>query len=354
MRSSLRPHLMLSMTPDDLLSLQQLAIEHLQREFPAPLSRCEIHLTSDHALAIECFQPQLLMEAKDYLGILQYAAWQITGALEIHAYLQDSCEFQIETRREIAKTWTEVLKFGDSLKHECAIMLNATIEAPTRKIIRSSNPGTTAAVQNLVTLQDVEAKLSQSTGWTIVKTREAIRASGAAMFRVGDQMMMAADAGLEIFKQWRAGVEESLMRDSPVTATPTEQTPTPKAAIADEPIAEANAATNGRKRVRKSAPSAGVERAPVVSLSKLIINFSSYKKTAQAILEILAPGDLGKQKQMALAFAEGSPSTTTYLSKIVKLYADKEKPEKVVRERLPKAFAELAAEEPAETKIEAT
>jgi hypothetical protein len=349
---------MLQLTPDDLFILQSLSLERLQAEFPEPLLYCELHLTKEHFLAIECFDAETMADVMDYLSLLKYWAWQITGAEKIQIFCQNALAFQVETQRELGKTWIEALEFGNSLT-ECNLMTNATLEAPATAPSVTVVP-TPAAIPNnssvtrLVLLSEVEQTLVRQTGKNIDAVREMIASAKTPQYQIGDQFALSSLAAAEIWRNWAGQVERELLG---VLTSGTASIAPSTSEAAPEP-ADAKAESNGRGRrssARAGAKVSKSEKAPEESkLATLKINLSNYKTTAQAALDLLAPNSADKQRRMAEAISMNKKTAMPYINAILDLYKLRDKDPEKVRKPILEAFGKIAAEATAAPAAEAT
>lgn len=313
------------LTPDDSLKLQQCAIERLQSQYSV-LQRCELYITKEDYLAIECFDSERLTEVQGVLPRLEYSSWLVVGVSHILLTYNDHPICQVETRTKLEKTLRSALEFEGSIK--CNLMTsNATLEAPT-----TTTP--TAEIVQLVPEAEIIQRLSEATGFSQTRVKEMMSAMSTPRFEIQGQVALAPQAGIQIFRDWCMATEQKLM-GGPMATMP--------AAIP----------TNG-SRTRKTASAKSTSRSSGGALDGFKPNFSSYAKTAKDLLETLAPKNEKKQQQMAGAIAKQTASGATHLKALVDLYQEKGKSPEQAAKKLLKEFAAIAKQPATEAAAEPT
>lgn len=320
------------LTPDDLLKLQQCAIERLQSQYSV-LQRCELHVTPEDHLAIECFDSERLTDVQGVLPRLEFSSWRTVGVSHILLTYHDHPICQVETRTKLEKTLRSALESEGSIK--CNLMTsNATLEAPAT----TATP--TAEIVQLVPEVEIVQILSESTGFSEARIREMMNEANAPRFEILGQVALAPQAGIQILRDWYLRTEQKLMGGAMKTM------PDASPAIAEP--------TNGASRTRKTASSKSAPRSSGGALDGFKPNFSSYAKTAKDLLEALAPKNEKKQQQMAGAIAKQTASGAAHLKALVNLYQEKGKNPEQAAKKLLKEFEAIAKQPATEAAAEPT
>lgn len=341
------------LNPDDLLKLQQCAIERLQSRY-AVLQLCELYVTPENHLSIECFDLARLEGVKIVLPKLEHSSWQTVGVSQINLTYNDHPICQVETRTKLEKTPCSTLEFEGSIK--CNLMTpNAVIlEAPTATAPTMSDPATArrvttsaaAAVTHLMAEEKMLRQLRHATGFSIEQVQAIMEQTNTPKFLVGDQVAFSPDAGAEIIKDWALGAAQRFL-DGTLTTSPEAGSTMDSANSSAEgnPFAETK---NGANRTRKTAAAKSpASESSGGALDGFKPNFSSYAKTAKDVLETLAPKNEKKQRQIADSFSMKRPATKAYLKSVLDRYEEKGKNRDQAEKKLLKEFAAIAAEQPA-------
>ena len=299
-----------NLTPNDCITLDNLAIENLQSEFPC-LKLCKIRMDAGQILVIECWESTMLDIVQDILRVLEHRVWETTGALEIVGMLEGSLEFQVKTRRRIAGSDQNRLRFQNNLS-ECAFFLMQTILEPTTTL------ETAPPVEETLVYQEDLEKILESIGWDAERTRSAIQFSGIQRYKVGDRLLFPTMAGVQLVMEAAERAQMVLLGKIP--ATTIEQTE--------------RSATMPTRRI-----SARRVKSPTSIFSTLTVNGANYRLTINTVLELMAPGNLEEQRNLAKGMLGLDDNYTNLFTEYTKAGKQPGKAEEGLKKHL-KAFLE--------------